>query len=145
MHLWLIANKMQIKVAGCKIQAKTRAVPTHLVGYGASKQQQLNIVSNKCNFDSRFGIIEDQKDAYRLFTIANPLSRSGKQKGLLQQWDPADGALRRTVAVSESLSALAVRDDGRFVGLGTMFSGSVDIYIAFSLQVGATSPWPHAL
>ncbi|GBP70940.1 Prolactin regulatory element-binding protein [Eumeta japonica] len=82
----------------------------------------------------RFGLIEDQKGVYRLFTLANPLGRSGKQKGLLQYWDPRDGTLKRTVSVDESLSALAVRDDGRFVGVGTMFSGSVDIYIAFSLQ-----------
>lgn len=83
----------------------------------------------------RFGPNEDKEDAHRMFTIANPLSRSGKQKGLLQLWDPKDGSLRKTVLVNESLSALTVRDDGRFVGVGTMFSGSVDIYIAFSLQV----------
>ncbi|XP_037976870.2 prolactin regulatory element-binding protein [Plutella xylostella] len=82
----------------------------------------------------RFGLIEDQKDVYRLFTLANPLGRSGKQKGLIQLWNPKDGTLKKTVAVDESLSALAVRDDGRFVGVGTMFSGSVDIYVAFSLQ-----------
>ncbi|KAJ8729720.1 hypothetical protein PYW08_001301 [Mythimna loreyi] len=82
----------------------------------------------------RFGLIEDQKDEYRMFTIANPLTRSGKQRGLLQAWEPRSGALRRSALASESLSALAVRDDGRFVGVGTMFSGSVDIYIAFSLQ-----------
>ncbi|KAM3959128.1 guanine nucleotide-exchange factor SEC12 [Aphomia sociella] len=81
----------------------------------------------------RFGLIEDKKDAYRMFTIANPLARSGKQKGLLQLW-AAGGALLRAVRVGEALSALAVRDDGRFVAVGTMFSGSVDIYIAFSLQ-----------
>ncbi|XP_028039497.1 prolactin regulatory element-binding protein [Bombyx mandarina] len=82
----------------------------------------------------RFGPNEDKEDAHRMFTIANPLSRSGKQKGLLQLWDPKDGSLQKTVLVNESLSALTVRDDGRFVGVGTMFSGSVDIYIAFSLQ-----------
>ncbi|XP_037297812.1 prolactin regulatory element-binding protein isoform X2 [Manduca sexta] len=82
----------------------------------------------------RFGLIEEEKGAYRIFTIANPLARSGKAQGLLQMWEPKDGALRRSVVVGESLSALAVRDDGRFVGVGTMFSGSVDIYIAFSLQ-----------
>ena len=70
-----------------------------------------------------------------MFTIANPLSRSGKAQGLIQLWDPKSGALKKTVVITESLSALAVRDDGRFVGVGTMFSGSVEIYIAFSLQV----------
>ncbi|CAB3248135.1 unnamed protein product [Arctia plantaginis] len=58
----------------------------------------------------RFGVIEDKPGEYRMFTIANPLSRSGRQRGVLQA------------------------DDGRFVGVGTMFSGSVDIYVAFSLQ-----------
>ena len=70
-----------------------------------------------------------------MFTIANPLTRSGRQKGLLQSWEPRTGVLKRSALANESLSALAVRDDGRFVGVGTMFSGSVDIYIAFSLQV----------
>ncbi|KAI8427417.1 hypothetical protein MSG28_001964 [Choristoneura fumiferana] len=82
----------------------------------------------------RFGPIEDKKGEYRMFTIANPLARSGKQTGLVQLWSPSDGALRRSVLVGESLSALAVRDDGRFVGVGTMFSGSVHVYVAFNLQ-----------
>lgn len=82
----------------------------------------------------RFGLIEDKKNEYRMFTIANPLTRSGRQRGLLQSWEPKTGALRNSALANESLSALAVRDDGRFVGVGTMFSGSVDIYIAFSLQ-----------
>lgn len=90
------------------------------------------------NLNLRFAAIEEQKDAYRMFTIANPLTRSGKQKGLIQQWGPKDGSLVRTVVVTESLSALAVRDDGRFVGVGTMFSGSVDVYVAFSLQVSCS-------
>ncbi|XP_026757020.1 prolactin regulatory element-binding protein [Galleria mellonella] len=80
----------------------------------------------------RFGLIEDEKDAYRMFTIANPLARSGAARGLLQLW--RDGSLQRSVLLPESLASLAVRDDGRFVGVGTMFSGSVDIYVAFSLQ-----------
>ncbi|XP_028156589.1 uncharacterized protein LOC114350132 [Ostrinia furnacalis] len=67
---------------------------------------------------------------YRTVTILSP----PKQKGLLQLWTRS-GSLRRAACAPESLSALAVRDDGRFVGVGTMFSGSVDIYVAFSLQV----------
>lgn len=62
------------------------------------------------------------------------MSRVGKQTAHIQLWDPAQG-LRRTAQVEESLSALAVRDDGRFIAVGTMFTGTVDIYIAFSLQV----------
>lgn len=82
----------------------------------------------------RFGVIEDRPGEHRMFTIANPLSRSGRQRGVLQAWAPRDGTLLRSALGSEALSALAVRDDGRFVGVGTMFSGSVDIYVAFSLQ-----------
>lgn len=83
----------------------------------------------------RYGTIEAQKDKYRLFTIANPLGKVGKQKGFLQQWDTETGRLRAAIAVDESLASLAVRDDGRFVAIGSMFSGSVSMYIAFSLQV----------
>jgi len=83
----------------------------------------------------RYGTVEAQKNNYRLFTIANPLGKVGKQRGFLQHWDCASGQLRQAVAIEESLSSLAVRDDGRFVAVGTMFSGSVSMYIAFSLQV----------
>lgn len=67
--------------------------------------------------------------------LANPTGLAKKQKAYLQRWSPAEGSLNKVAEIDESLSALAVRDDGRFVALGTMFSGSVSIYIAFSLQV----------
>lgn len=67
--------------------------------------------------------------------LANPMGLAKKQKAYLQRWVPEEGTLAKVAVVDESLSALAVRDDGRFVALGTMFSGSVSIYIAFSLQV----------
>ncbi|XP_068621294.1 guanine nucleotide-exchange factor SEC12 [Battus philenor] len=77
----------------------------------------------------RFGADDGQ-----MFTIANPLSRagSGRARGLLQQWAGEEAS--KSVLLPEALSALAVRDDGRFVAVGTMFSGSVHVYIAFSLQ-----------
>ncbi|XP_058447848.1 prolactin regulatory element-binding protein [Malaya genurostris] len=93
----------------------------------------------------RYGLIEGQKDKHRLFTLANPFSKSGKSKGLLQQWNPDLGRLTRAVEIDESLAALAVRDDGRFVAVGTMFSGSVSIYIAFSLQRVLHIPNAHAM
>lgn len=93
----------------------------------------------------RYGLIEGHKDKHRLFTLANPFSKSGKAKGLLQQWDPDVGRLSRVVEIDESLAALAVRDDGRFVAVGTMFSGSVSIYIAFSLQRVLHIPNAHAM
>lgn len=67
--------------------------------------------------------------------LANPTGLAKKQNSYLQRWLPSEGALEKVAVVNESLSALAVRDDGRFVAVGTMFSGSVSIYIAFSLQV----------
>lgn len=93
----------------------------------------------------RYGVIEGVKDKHRLFTLANPFAKSGKAKGLLQQWDPESGRLSRVVEIDESLAALAVRDDGRFVAVGTMFSGSVSIYIAFSLQRVLHVPHAHAM
>jgi hypothetical protein len=59
----------------------------------------------------------------------------GKQKAFLQLWLPEDGLLKRAVPCSDTLSALAVSDDVKFAAVGTMFSGSVSVYIAFSLQV----------
>ena len=38
-----------------------------------------------------------------------------------------------------SLSALAVSDNGHFVATGSMFDGTVEIYIAFNLQVSHAS------
>lgn len=83
----------------------------------------------------KFGVVEGVKDKCRLFTIANPAGRAGKQKGFLHQWDIEQNTITKTVAIEESLSALAVRDDGRFLAIGTMFSGSVSVYVAFSMQV----------
>ncbi|XP_037928141.1 prolactin regulatory element-binding protein [Teleopsis dalmanni] len=93
----------------------------------------------------RYGTIEAQSDKYRLFTITNPLGKVGKQRGFLQQWDSTLGKLRVAIAIDESLASLAVRDDGRFVAIGTMFSGSVSIYIAFSLQRVLHIPNAHSM
>uniref|UniRef100_A0A182W8X1 Uncharacterized protein n=1 Tax=Anopheles minimus TaxID=112268 RepID=A0A182W8X1_9DIPT len=93
----------------------------------------------------RYGLVEGQKDKFRLFTLANPFAKAGKAKGLLQQWDPDAGRLTGVVEIDESLAALAVRDDGRFVAIGTMFSGSVAVYIAFSMQRVLHVPNAHAM
>jgi prolactin regulatory element-binding protein len=85
----------------------------------------------------RFAVIEGNPTKYRLFTLSNPLGKTGKQKGFLQQWNTSTGKLNNIVDIDESLSALAVRDDGQFVAVGTMFTGSVSIYVAFSLQVSS--------
>lgn len=93
----------------------------------------------------RFGVIEGEKGLSSLYMLANPTGRAGKQKSYLQKWIPKDGSLYKVAALDESLSALAVRDDGRFVALGTMFSGSVSIYIAFSLQRVLHIPGAHSM
>ncbi|KAK3925337.1 Prolactin regulatory element-binding protein [Frankliniella fusca] len=82
----------------------------------------------------RFGIRGNGTDVDSLFTLVNPVGRLGNLKSYLQLWEPANGKLRKCHAFDESLAALAVRDDGMFVAVGTMFSGSVSIHIAFSLQ-----------
>lgn len=84
----------------------------------------------------RFGVVEGEDKKSALYMLANPTGLAKKQKSYLQQWLPDEGVLKKSAEFDESLAALAVRDDGRFVAVGTMFSGSVMIYIAFSLQVG---------
>lgn len=93
----------------------------------------------------RYASIEGKADRYRLFTLSNPFGKAGKQKGFLQQWNIETGRLNNIVGIDESLSALAVRDDGRFVAVGTMFSGSVSIFIAFSLQKVLHVPGAHSM
>lgn len=68
-----------------------------------------------------------------MFTTANPVAGGKEAQGWIHAWD--DGRITKSTAVSEPTSALAVRDDGVFIAIGTMFTGSVSIYIAFSLQV----------
>ncbi|KAG5864750.1 hypothetical protein JTB14_022625 [Gonioctena quinquepunctata] len=82
----------------------------------------------------RFGVIEGEDKKCALYTITNPSGVAKRQKSYLQQWLPDDGLLKKVAEFDECLSALAVRDDGRFLAVGTMFSGSVSIYACFSLQ-----------
>lgn len=82
-----------------------------------------------------FGVIEGENKKSALYTLSNPTGMAKKQKSYLQKWLPEDGSLKKVAEFDESLAALAVRDDGRFVAVGTMFSGSVCIFASFSLQV----------
>ncbi|KAJ8947488.1 hypothetical protein NQ318_009791 [Aromia moschata] len=82
----------------------------------------------------RFGIIEGEDKKSILYMLANPTGVAKKQKAYLQQWLPEEGSLKRVAEFDESLAALAVRDDGRFIAVGTMFSGSVSLFVAFNLQ-----------
>lgn len=93
----------------------------------------------------KYGTIEGRSDKFRLFTLANPFGKTGKLKGFLQQWNIETGKLNSIVEIDESLSALAVREDGRFVAVGSMFSGSISVYIAFSLQRVLHIPNAHSM
>lgn len=83
----------------------------------------------------RFGRVEDQKDALRLYTVQIPHKRDRKPPPCyLTKWDGKSLLPMLTAPCgTEVISTLAVSDSGTFLGLGTV-TGSVSIYIAFSLQ-----------
>lgn len=83
----------------------------------------------------RFGKVEDQKDALRLYTVQIPHKRERKPPPcFITKWDGKSFLPMLTAPCgSEVISTLAVSDSGTFLGLGTV-TGSVAIYIAFSLQ-----------
>lgn len=92
----------------------------------------------------RFGRIEGKELESALYALANATGVAKKQKSYLQMWSSA-GELLKSTPFEENLAALAVRDDGRFVAVGTMFSGSVSIYVAFSLQRVLNIPGAHSM
>ncbi|XP_031729702.1 guanine nucleotide-exchange factor SEC12 [Anarrhichthys ocellatus] len=83
----------------------------------------------------RFGKVEDQKDALRLYTVQIPHKRDRKPPPCyLNKWNGKSFLPMLTASCgTEVISTLAVSDSGTFLGLGTV-TGSVAIYIAFSLQ-----------
>ncbi|XP_020308424.1 prolactin regulatory element-binding protein-like isoform X1 [Oncorhynchus kisutch] len=83
----------------------------------------------------RFGKVEDQKDNMRLYTVQIPHKRDRKPpQCYLSKWDGQNFLPMLTNPCgTEVISTLAVSDSGTFLGLGTV-TGSVAIYIAFSLQ-----------
>ncbi|XP_051922547.1 prolactin regulatory element-binding protein [Hippocampus zosterae] len=83
----------------------------------------------------RFGKVEDQKDALRLYTVQIPHKRDRKPPPCyLTKWDGKSFLPMLTAPCgAEVISSLAVSDSGTFLGMGTV-TGSVAIYIAFSLQ-----------
>ncbi|XP_068592250.1 guanine nucleotide-exchange factor SEC12 isoform X2 [Cebidichthys violaceus] len=83
----------------------------------------------------RFGTVEDQKDALRLYTVQIPHKRDRKPPPCyLTKWNGKSFLPMLTAACgTEVISSLAISDSGTFLGLGTV-TGSVAIYIAFSLQ-----------
>lgn len=93
----------------------------------------------RCRFrDPEESVLKSQ-----LLTLSN--STVGKNPSFLQLWDVDSGVIIKSVPFQETLSALAVSDNGRFVAVGTMFSGSVDMFIAFSLQKVLHIPGAHSM
>lgn len=85
----------------------------------------------------------EDKTKIDLFVLSNAVA--GKNPSFLQLWDVHTGAIAKSASYREALSALAVSDDGKFVAVGTMFSGSVDIFVAFSLRKALHVPGAHSM
>ncbi|XP_026149825.1 guanine nucleotide-exchange factor SEC12 isoform X2 [Mastacembelus armatus] len=83
----------------------------------------------------RYGKVEDQKEALRLYTVQIPHKRDRRPPPCyLTKWDGKSFLPMLTAPCgTEVISSLAISDSGTFLGLGTV-TGSVAIYIAFSLQ-----------
>ncbi|XP_076462540.1 guanine nucleotide-exchange factor SEC12-like [Babylonia areolata] len=84
----------------------------------------------------RYGLVENQKDKYNLYTVSIPITRSSSNPPpcYLIMWDRDTFKIKKGVSAgTEVLSALAVSDDGIYLGVGSI-SGSVSVYISFSLQ-----------
>ncbi|KAM9635906.1 guanine nucleotide-exchange factor SEC12 isoform 1-T1 [Trichechus inunguis] len=86
---------------------------------------------------SRFGRVPDQPARLRLFTVQIPHKRQRQRQPppcYLTAWDGSTFLPLRTKSCGhEVISCLSVSESGTFLGLG-MVTGSVAIYIAFSLQ-----------
>ncbi|KAG7207496.1 hypothetical protein KM043_009128 [Ampulex compressa] len=91
----------------------------------------------------RFRLVEEDKSMSHLFMLSNAIV--GKHPSFLQLWDTDTGAILKSAPYKETLSALAVSDDGKFVAVGTMFSGTVDIFVAFSLRKALHVPGAHSM
>ncbi|XP_018405671.1 PREDICTED: prolactin regulatory element-binding protein [Cyphomyrmex costatus] len=91
----------------------------------------------------RFRKLAENKTKLDLFVLSNAVA--AKNPSFLQLWDVHTGAITKSASYKEALSALAVSDDGKFVAVGTMFSGSVDIFVAFSLRKALHVPGAHSM
>uniref|UniRef100_A0A8D0FE86 Prolactin regulatory element binding n=1 Tax=Strix occidentalis caurina TaxID=311401 RepID=A0A8D0FE86_STROC len=83
----------------------------------------------------RFGAVEDNAAALRLYTVQVPHKRERRPPPCyLTKWDGKSFLpLLTRPCGSEVISCLSVSDSGTFLGLGTV-TGSVAIHVAFSLQ-----------
>ncbi|XP_037085914.1 prolactin regulatory element-binding protein-like [Pollicipes pollicipes] len=100
-------------------------------------QKGCKYIFKKC----RFGIVEGDKNNFRLYTLHNPVA--SRKPGYIVKWNTTSFVPEKIVTVPGSLSALAVSDDGRFLAVGSMETGSVSIYISFSLQLLKTVESAH--
>ncbi|KAF7235869.1 Prolactin regulatory element-binding protein [Varanus komodoensis] len=83
----------------------------------------------------RFGVVEDQPKALRLYTVQIPYKRERRLPPCyITKWDGHSFLpLLTQPCGNEVVSCLSVSDTGTFLGLGTV-TGSVAIFVAFSLQ-----------
>ncbi|XP_074845182.1 guanine nucleotide-exchange factor SEC12 isoform X1 [Carettochelys insculpta] len=88
----------------------------------------------------RFGAVPDQREALRLYTVQVPHKRGRRPPPCyLTKWDGASFlALLSQPCGAEVVSCLSISDSGTFLGLGTV-TGSVAIYVSFSLQAASPS------
>ncbi|XP_048457363.1 prolactin regulatory element-binding protein [Rhincodon typus] len=95
----------------------------------------VSVVAHKFPVICRFGKVEDDKDTFRLYTVQIPHKRERKPlQCYISKWDGKNFLpLLTSDCGNEVISAMSVSDLGTFIGLGTV-TGSVAIYIAFSLQ-----------
>jgi len=87
----------------------------------------------------KFGITSN-KTIYNIYTIAN----GPKQKSYLQRWSEKN-KICNELSFIEPTSALAVRNDGLYISVGTMYSGSVSIHEAYNLNTIYNVKQAHAM
>ena len=98
--------------------------------------------------DCQFGVAPDSpKQTAVLFTVHNP--RPGIKpacKSLICKWNTRSFEIERLVYTGlESISRLTVSDDGRYVGVGLLSSGNIELYDAISLTKLYTSNKSHSI
>jgi prolactin regulatory element-binding protein len=83
----------------------------------------------------RFGVVIDKEGTFNLYTSHIPVVRSTRPNPcFIVKWDPLKAVPTKVLnAGSEILSAMAVSDNGVYLATGTI-SGSVSVYVSFSLQ-----------
>ncbi|KAI8787207.1 prolactin regulatory element-binding protein isoform X1 [Biomphalaria glabrata] len=82
----------------------------------------------------KYGLIEGKRDKFNIYTVNIPVTRSAKSVCYISLWDSSKFSLKKTASAgTEVISAFAVSNDGIYLGVGSI-SGSVSVYISFSLQ-----------